>query len=498
MVRPDTICAALSPVQQQALQSLTAGIGSGVASVLRGAAGSGKTTILRRVQAALGGTLIGARQLVTLLSGRNPMAIEETFFELMESQLRNHDLVIFDDLHLLVNVSKSYNYPRSLLLHMVMKSLLDEAEKAGKKVVFAVEDELPAALWRRAAVTKIEEFTEDDYAYICRAYRSGEDAEEYRQIFRSASKLNAHQLKKAVLRLDAEAELTAERFLEHLTEEDLSSNVELEEVTAVDWNDLKGLDDIIRALEAKIALPLENDALAEELELKPKRGVLLAGPPGTGKTTIGRALAHRLKSKFFLLDGTVVAGSNDFYEDVELVFEAAKNNAPSILFIDDADVIFAGNGNDGFYRYLLTVLDGVQSTSSERVCVMMTAMDASSLPQAILRSGRIELWLETRLPDQDSRAAILLERLSKLPPPLGQTDVNMLASASQRLTGADLKAMVEDGKLLFAHDKANGAPLRPVEEYFLEAIETIRRNRRTYARRKPVQLTESVPFGFLR
>ncbi|MCB0153066.1 MAG: AAA family ATPase, partial [Caldilineaceae bacterium] len=52
--------------------------------------------------------------------------------------------------------------------------------------------------------------------------------------------------------------------------------------------------------------------MAEQLTLRPKRGVLLAGPPGTGKTTIGRALAHRLKSKFFLLDGTAIAGTGDF------------------------------------------------------------------------------------------------------------------------------------------------------------------------------------------
>jgi transitional endoplasmic reticulum ATPase len=70
----------------------------------------------------------------------------------------------------------------------------------------------------------------------------------------------------------------------------MASNVDIEEVRPVSWKDLKGMDDVIRTLEAKIALSLENDQLAAELGLKPKRGVLLAGPPGTGKTTIGRAL----------------------------------------------------------------------------------------------------------------------------------------------------------------------------------------------------------------
>jgi len=148
----------------------------------------------------------------------------------------------------------------------------------------------------------------------------------------------------------------------------------------VRWSDLRGVDDVIRALEAKVALPFENDALTAGLRLKPKRGVLIAGPPGTGKTTIGRALAHRLKSKFFLIDGTVVAGSSDFFDDVKAIFERARRNAPSIVFIDDTDVIFDDNANPGFYRYLLTVLDGLESASSERVCVMMTAMNPGSLP----------------------------------------------------------------------------------------------------------------------
>ncbi|MFY0064885.1 AAA family ATPase, partial [Acinetobacter baumannii] len=72
----------------------------------------------------------------------------------------------------------------------------------------------------------------------------------------------------------------------------MTSNVDLGEVEAVDLKSLKGIDDVIEALEANIIIPLEQDELAAEYNIKPKRGVLLAGPPGTGKTTIGRALAH--------------------------------------------------------------------------------------------------------------------------------------------------------------------------------------------------------------
>jgi transitional endoplasmic reticulum ATPase len=102
-------------------------------------------------------------------------------------------------------------------------------------------------------------------------------------IHRFSPKLNAHQLRSASISLAGERALDTERFMNYLSSRNLTSNVVIEEVARVDWNDLKGVDDVIRSLEAKVALPFENDALARELRLKPKRGVLLAGPPGTGK-----------------------------------------------------------------------------------------------------------------------------------------------------------------------------------------------------------------------
>src|SRR5262249_45110472 len=142
--------------------------------------------------------------------------------------------------------------------------------------------------------------------------------------------------------------LTTDLFIDHLLSLNLISNVSLDEVQAVTWKDLKGMDDVIEALEAKIALPFENAALASELDLKPKRGVLLVGPPGTGKTTIGRALAHRLKGKFFLIDGTVIDDTSDFFATLRGVFDKAKRNAPAVIFIDDTDLLFEG-GRRGLY-----------------------------------------------------------------------------------------------------------------------------------------------------
>jgi transitional endoplasmic reticulum ATPase len=484
----------LTPVQQVAFDGLLAGIAASGVLVLRGDAGMGKTTILKKFHAAVGGAFVGVREFMETLAARQTPAIEEAFLAMIEEALASHNLVIVDDLHLVTNVVDRYHYPRRYLLEAALTSILGEAGARKKKLLFGVDGDSPWPIRRRAWSWQIGELAPADYESLCRIYL---DADlDYAKVHRFAPRLNAHQLKNACLWLGREGRPDTDRFIEYLGSQNMTSNVEIEEVAPVDWHDLKGVDDVIQALEAKIALPLENDALAAELHLKPKRGVLLAGPPGTGKTTIGRALAHRLKGKFFLVDGTVVAGSGEFYDKVGEVFEAAKRNAPSVVFIDDADVIFEGESERGFYRYLLTMLDGLESASAERVCVMITAMNASSLPAAMLRSGRIELWLETRAPDMDARAAILREKLSKLPQPIGTADIDMLASATRGLTGADLKAVVEDAKLLFAHDKATGKVLRPSTEYFLEAIETVRANRRNYLRSKPSRLTEVVKLGF--
>ena len=159
----------------------------------------------------------------------------------------------------------------------------------------------------------------------------------------------------------------------------------------------------------------------------------------------------------------------------------AKANAPSVLFIDDSDAIFESGEELGLYRYLLTMLDGLESAGAGRVCVMMTAMEVGHLPPALLRSGRVELWLEMRLPDEAARAAILSNHLGSLPKALGGVDFSRLASVTNGFTGADLKRLAEDGKLLLAGDKARQQPLRPPTDYFLEAVATVSTNKRRYA-----------------
>ncbi|MGI8552847.1 MAG: AAA family ATPase [Dehalococcoidia bacterium] len=474
----------LSPAQEQALEGLLYAIPVGDVFTIWGGTGMGKTTVLREAHRQLGGAFPMLAEFMDAMRCKHPLAIEETFEQMLLATLSENAYVFLDDLQMPIDVickeCGSY-YPRAGLIDGSLTTLISSARATGKKLIFGGRP--PSSVRERAYSFGIPEFKAADYAHLSRFYLGADLARDldFEKVYRFAANLNGHQLRHACGWLRRCEKLATEQFIEFLRSQHLVSNVNLEEVQAVDLRDLKGVDDIIESLEANLILPLENDDLATELGLMPKRGVLLAGPLGTGKTTVGRALAHRLKSKFFLVDGTFIAGTGQFYSAIHDVFEAAKQNAPAIIFIDDSDVIFESGNELGLYRYLLTMLDGLESESIGRVCVMLTAMDIGSLPPALVRSGRIELWLETRLPDWEARIAILEAHLRDLVAKLGEFQIERLASASEGLTGADLKRLVEDGKLLYAFDRARGLPLRPPTEYFLAAVETVRRNKEHYA-----------------
>jgi ATP-dependent 26S proteasome regulatory subunit len=474
----------LAPTQQLAFDRLLRLLPLGNVYTLLGAPGSGKTEILRELQQSTEGILLNLKEVMEAMQGQHPLALEETFEKLMMRALSNHPLVIFDDLDLLCDVMCGYRpYPRAGLLNGPLLTLCTYAEEARKQIIFASDHHPPEPLYQRALRIIIGEFTAADYAYLCNAYLDPLIAAglDYRKIFRFAPKLNAHQLKNSCLVLRGEPELDTDLFVDYLRSQELASNIDLSEVQPVELNHLKGVEEVLESLEANIIIPLEFDELAHRLQLVPKRGVLLAGPPGTGKTTVGRALAHRLKSKFFLIDGTFISGAHDFYRRIHDIFEAAKLNAPSIIFIDDSDVIFESGEELGLYRYLLTMLDGLESESAGRVCVMLTAMNLSNLPPALVRSGRIELWLEMQLPNEEARRAILSDLVLVLPQELADIEASQLAAATEGFTGADLKRLIEDGKALYAYDVAHARPLQPVVEYFLRAIESVRTNKQRYA-----------------
>ncbi len=491
----------LSPSQQEAFDGLLEALEIGNIFVVWTNEGKGKTTMLQELHRQKGGIFLSMKKYIDELRICNPLQMEETLEALLMNALDRNQFIIMDDLSLLYKVMCGCGgfdaYPRPRFVEAVLTSVCTFAVAANKKLVFGNQGNISTPVHNRCYYAGFKKFKVADYEFFGKAFLGDKSKKiDFAQIHRFAPKLNAHQIKSACLWLK-EKDVDTEKFLDYLRSQRMASNVDLGEVEAVELRSLKGFDDVIDSLEANIIVPLEQDSLASEFGLKPKRGVLLAGPPGTGKTTIGRALAHRLRSKFFLIDGTFISGSRDFYDQIQQVFEAAKNNAPSIIFVDDSDVIFENKDDFGFYRYLLTMLDGLESESNKRVSIMMTTMDVSSVPPALVRSGRIELWLETRLPDFEARLEILAGHVSTLPEQLQSVDVRELAEQSEGLTGADLRRLVEDGKILYAYDRSKHAEMKELSHYFERAIEIIRGNKEKYATAEKSRSERAMfPSGF--
>ncbi len=503
----ETTTTKLCPAQQEAFNELMEALPIGNIFVVWSGEGMGRTSILEELHRSKGGEFLRAKDYIDELRVQNPMSMDEALEQILMRPLQRNDLVIMDDLDLIYNVicGCGYNspYPRSKYVEAILTSVVDYVVAHDKTLIFGNQGGAPGPVSNRCYYAGFQKFDVTDYEFICRSYLDEKAARlDFKKVFRFAPRLTGHQLKSACMWMRGSETLDTETFIEYLRKRRMTSNVDLEEVEAVELSSLKGLDALIESLEANIIVPLEQDALASEFNIQPKRGVLLAGPPGTGKTTVGRALAHRLRSKFFLIDGTFISGSRDFYDKVHRVFEAAKSNAPSIIFIDDSDVIFENKDDFGLYRYLLTALDGLESESNRRVCIMMTTMDVSSVPVALVRSGRIELWLETTLPDEKARLEILEEQAEKLPEVLRGLDVKTLAAESDGLTGADLRRLVEDGKILYAYDISRKRACADILSYFQKAIKTIRSNKEKYKEAEEKSRARDAgngdPYAFLR
>lgn len=168
--------------------------------------------------------------------------------------------------------------------------------------------------------------------------------------------------------------------------------------------ELIGLDSLLEEIKISIINPMNCGVNIIPI----KKGMIICGPPGTGKTSIGRWLAHQIKGKFYLMNGTEGTNVIDIFSSLLL---SAKANAPAVIFIDDCDVLFK---HDDIYRSFLTLLDGIESNKRADICIIVTCMNLKNIPSCLIRGGRLELVLITSLPDITLRNMIFSSALNKM------------------------------------------------------------------------------------
>lgn len=202
---------------------------------------------------------------------------------------------------------------------------------------------------------------------------------------------------------------------------------------------------------------LKNASKYKKYGSKIPRGTILFGPPGTGKTLMAKALAGTAGVSFFAISGS------DFVEKyvgvgaarVRQLFEAARKNAPSIVFIDELDAVGKKRGGaeksnderDQTLNQILVEMDGF--TGNEGVIVIAATNRLDSLDQALLRSGRFDRQIFVGLPDLDAREDILRVH-SKNKPLANEVDLRDVAKLTTGMSGADLENVMNEASIYAA------------------------------------------------
>ena len=225
---------------------------------------------------------------------------------------------------------------------------------------------------------------------------------------------------------------------------------EIVEKPTVSYEDIGGLTDQIREIRETVELSFTNRDDFERFSIDPPKGILLTGPPGTGKTMLAKAVANSTNAVFLGLVASELAQKyiGEGGRLVREIFDLARKKAPAIVFIDELDAIgskrldSATSGDREVQRtlmQLLSELDGFEPL--EDVKIIAATNRPELLDSALLRPGRFDRIVEIPLPDEEGRLSILKVH-TKNTPLSGQINLEEIARKTDGFSGAEIKSLV--------------------------------------------------------
>ncbi|CAG8496273.1 10247_t:CDS:10 [Funneliformis mosseae] len=255
------------------------------------------------------------------------------------------------------------------------------------------------------------------------------------------------------------------------------SVMKLEKAPTESYADIGGLEQQIQEIKESVELPLTHPELYEEMGIKPPKGVILYGVPGTGKTLLAKAVANQTSATFLRVVGSELIQKylGDGPKLVRELFRVAEEHAPSIVFIDEIDAIGTKRyeSNSGGEREiqrtmleLLNQLDGFDSRGD--VKVVMATNRIESLDPALIRPGRIDRKIEFPLPDVKTKRRIFNIHTSRMT--LAEdVDLEEFVMSKDDLSGADIKAICTESGLLALRERR----MKVIAEDFRKAREKV-------------------------
>merc|ERR1712227_1128139 len=255
------------------------------------------------------------------------------------------------------------------------------------------------------------------------------------------------------------------------------SVMKLEKAPQESYADVGGLDTQIQEIKESVELPLTHPELYEEMGIKPPKGVILYGSPGTGKTLLAKAVANQTSATFLRIVGSELIQKylGDGPRLVRELFRVAEDCAPSIVFIDEIDAVGTKryDSNSGGEREiqrtmleLLNQLDGFDSRGDVKVIMATNRID--SLDPALIRPGRIDRKIEFPLPNEKTKRRIFAIHTNRM---TLSDDVSLeeYIQSKDELSGADIKAVCSEAGLLALRERR----MKVCNEDFKKAKENV-------------------------
>jgi transitional endoplasmic reticulum ATPase len=225
------------------------------------------------------------------------------------------------------------------------------------------------------------------------------------------------------------------------------------ETPDVGWDDVGGLSRVKRELREMVEWPVQHAELFRQARLRPPRGVLLQGAPGTGKTLLAKAVARQSGSNFIAVKGPELISKyvGDSEKGVRDVFRKARQSSPCVIFFDEIDAIAPrrGAGRDGqvterVVAQLLSEMDGIEDLGG--VLVLAATNRADVIDPALLRPGRFDRLIDVGHPDEADRLDILqVHRRGR--PFSTDVDFSEVARHTDGFSGADLENLLREAAL---------------------------------------------------